>query len=84
MVRCFQLLDQKLVLVQQRPQQCDISSAGSSDDFVVIKDGSNNQKFVVESDGTLTLPTIGSKVGIGTATPSAMLDISSAGAVMIL
>ena len=57
----------------------DISSAGSSDDFVVIKDGSNNQKFVVESDGTLTLPTIGSKVGIGTATPSAMLDISSAG-----
>ena len=57
----------------------DISSAGSSDDFVVIKDGSNNQKFVVESDGTLTLPTVGSKVGIGTATPSAMLDISSAG-----
>ena len=57
----------------------DISSASSSDDFVVIKDGSNNQKFVVESDGTLTLPTIGSKVGIGTATPSAMLDISSAG-----
>ena len=56
----------------------DISSASSSDDFVVIKDGSNNQKFVVESDGTLTLPTVGSKVGIGTATPSAMLDISSA------
>ena len=54
----------------------DISSAGSSDDFVVIKDGSNNQKFVVESDGTLIIPDGGS-VGVGTSTPAAALDIKS-------
>mgnify|MGYP001318287496 CR=1 FL=1 len=54
----------------------DISSAGSSDDFVVIKDGSNNQKFVVESDGSLIIPDGGS-VGVGTSTPAAALDIKS-------
>ena len=54
----------------------DISSAGSSDDFVVIKDGSNNQKFVVESDGSLIIPDGGS-VGVGTSAPAAALDIKS-------
>ena len=54
----------------------DISSAGSSDDFVVIKDGSNNQKFVVESDGSLIIPDGGS-VGVGTSAPAAALDIKA-------
>ena len=54
----------------------DISSAGSSDDFVVIKDGSNNQKFVVENDGSLIIPDGGS-VGVGTSAPAAALDIKA-------
>ena len=33
----------------------------------------------VDNDGTLTLPTIGAKVGVGTAIPDAMLDINSSG-----
>ena len=56
----------------------DISSAGTSDDFLTIKNGSGTEKLVVDSDGGLSIPD-GGRLGIGTATPSAMLDISSAG-----
>ena len=61
----------------------DISSAGSSDDFVVIKDGSNNQKFVVKAM-VLTLPTIGSKLVLVQQRPQQCLTFLLLGAVMIL
>ena len=57
----------------------DINSSGTSDDFLSIKDGSGTEKLKVDNDGTLTLPTIGAKVGVGTAIPDAMLDINSSG-----
>ena len=51
----------------------------SGEDLLLLENNSGADQFRVEDDGTLTLPTLGAKVGIGTATPSAMLDISSAG-----
>ena len=51
----------------------------SGEDLLLIENNSGSDQLRVEDNGTFTLPTIGAKVGIGTATPSAMLDISSAG-----
>ena len=57
----------------------DINSSGTSDDFISIKDGNGDTKFKVDNDGTLTLPTVGAAIGVGTATPEAVLDINSSG-----
>lgn len=54
----------------------DISSAGSSDDFIMIKNSSGTEKLAVDSDGDLTIPD-GGRVGIGTSSPAAALDITA-------
>jgi len=57
----------------------DISSSGTDDDFISIKDGNGDTKFKVDNYGTLTIPTAGAELGIGTDDPEAVLDISSSG-----
>ena len=57
----------------------DINSSGTGDDFISIKDGNGDTKFKVDNDGTLTIPTVGAELGIGTDDPEAVLDISSSG-----
>jgi len=57
----------------------DINSSGTDDDFISIKDGNGDTKFKVDNDGTLTIPTVGAKLGIGTDGPEAVLDINSSG-----
>ena len=57
----------------------DINSSGTDDDFISIKDGNGDTKFKVDNYGTLTIPTAGAELGIGTDDPEAVLDISSSG-----
>ena len=57
----------------------DINSSGTGDDFISIKDGNGDTKFKVDNDGTLTIPTVGAELGIGTDDPEAVFDISSSG-----
>ena len=51
----------------------------AGEDLLLIEDNAGGDQIRVEDDGTLTLPTIGAKVGVGTAIPDAMLDINSSG-----
>ncbi len=51
----------------------------AGEDLLLIEDNGGGDQIRVEDDGTLTLPTIGAKVGVGTAIPDAMLDINSSG-----
>ena len=51
----------------------------AGEDLLLIEDNTGGDQIRVEDDGTLTLPTIGAKVGVGTANPDAMLDINSSG-----
>ena len=51
----------------------------AGEDLLLIEDNAGGDQIRVEDDGTLTLPTIGAKVGVGTAIPEAMLDINSSG-----
>ena len=51
----------------------------AGEDLLLIEDNAGGDQIRVEDDGTLTLPTIGAKVGVGAAIPDAMLDINSSG-----
>ena len=55
----------------------DINSSGTSDDFISIKDGNGDTKFKVDNDGSLTIPTDGGAIGIGTDDPQAVIHVES-------
>ena len=55
----------------------DINSSGTSDDFISIKDGNGDTKFKVDNDGSLTIPTDGGAIGIGTDDPEAVIHVES-------
>ena len=47
----------------------------AGEDLLLIEDNVGGDQIRVEDDGTLTLPTIGAKVGVGTAIPLSLIHI---------
>ena len=55
------------------------NTSNSTQDLLLMENSDLEDQLRIEDDGTLTIPTVGAKLGIGTDGPEAVLDINSSG-----
>ena len=55
------------------------NTSNSTQDLLLMENSDLEDQLRIEDDGTLTIPTAGAELGIGTDDPEAVLDISSSG-----